>query len=220
MIQIENSPKVKTPHPALKQLIMWSLAGLMAGLALGTIVGIAIYNQSISNTSGSFDDVRKASEALGLPIFNAISQATSNFLSQDKLKAQVATIKGLLVEKTPIKSTTSQKTASLQKDTNKTPSEAKITTMSLFGGTPTQIPQPKTNPAQPGKYKDGYGPDDINTTTPEQLDKIPRLSANIIKEIMSFIQTKGPIKSFDQFLDINGVGEKTVEKMRQFFHIK
>ncbi len=213
MSQKEDSSKGKTPRPALKQLATWGLAGLMAGLALGTIVGIAIYNQGESNTSGSFENVKKATEALGLPIFNAISQATNNFLSQDNLKTQVATIKDLLAEKIPAKNAAPQKSTSAQK-------EVKISASSLFGGESLQTPPPKTNPVQPGKYKDGYGPDDINTATAEQLDKIPRLSANIIKEIVSFIQTKGPINSFDQFLEINGVGEKTVEKLRQFFHIK
>lgn len=213
MSQKENSSKGKAPRPTLKQLAMWGLAGLMAGLALGTIVGITIYNQSTSNASGSFENVSKATEALGSTIFNAMSQATNNFLSQDKLKIQVATLKGMFAEKTPIKNSSSQKTASAQK-------EIKISASSLFGDSPAQIPPPKTNPVQPGKYKDGYGTDDINTATVEQLDKIPRLSASIIKEIVSFIQTKGPINSFDQFLEINGVGEKTVEKLRQFFHIK
>lgn len=213
MNQKQDSSKGKTPRPTLKQLAMWGLAGLMAGLALGTIVGIAIYNQGESSASGSFENVKKATEALGLPIFNAMSQATNNFLSQDKLKTQVATIKDLLAEKAPAKNAAPQKSASGQK-------EVKISASSLFGGESPRTPPPKTNPVQPGKYKDGYGPDDINTATAEQLDKIPRLSANIIKEIVSFIQTKGPINSFDQFLEINGVGEKTVEKLRQFFHIK
>lgn len=213
MNQKQDSSKGKTPRPTLKQLAMWGLTGLMAGLALGTIVGIAIYNQGESSASGSFENVKKATEALGLPIFNAMSQATNNFLSQDKLKTQVATIKDLLAEKTPAKNAAPQKSASAQK-------EVKISASSLFGGEPPRTPPPKTNPVQPGKYKDGYGSDDINTATAEQLDKIPRLSANIIKEIVSFIQTKGPINSFDQFLEINGVGEKTVEKLRQFFHIK
>lgn len=214
MSQKEQSSKGKTPRPTVKQLATWGLAGLLAGLALGTIVGIAIYyNQNSSNTSGSFSDVKKATEALGLPMFNAISQATDNFLSQDKLKTQVATLKALLAEKTPTKNALSEKSATAKK-------EIKVSASSLFGNLPTQTPPPKTNPVLPGKYKDGYGPDDINTATAEQLDKIPRLSANIIKEIVSFIQTKGPINSFDQFLEINGVGEKTVEKLRQYFHIK
>lgn len=213
MIQKEDISKGKTPRPIFKQLATWGLAGLMAGVALGTIVGIAIYNQSASSAPGSFENVRKATEALGLPIFTAMSQATNNFLSQDKLKTQVTTLKGLFAEKTPAKNAVPQKTISAQK-------EAKISASSLFGGESSNTPAPKTNPVQPGKYKDGYGPDDINTATAEQLDKIPRLSANIIKEIVSFIQTKGPINSFDQFLEINGVGEKTVEKLRQFFHIK
>lgn len=221
MTTTENDIASKASQSAKKQLMMWGLAGLLAGVAFGTVIGIAIYNQNNDSSLGSFSDVEDASKALGMPIFNSMTGATSNFLEEENLKGQVEALKEAFSGK-EIKFAGKQDAQSkIQLDKS---SNIKIASSNLFGnGNPknTETPSaPKTTLSQPAKYKDGYGPDDINTATFEQLDKIPRLSETIIKQILSFIQTKSPILSFDQFLEINGVGEKTVDKLRQFFHIK
>ena len=214
----KNTPsKSKASQPSFKQLAAWGLAGLMGGIAIGTIIGIAIYYQNFKGISGYPSDATEITSELGKPLFNAITETTANFLSFEKTSDQISAFSGFLT-----KSANNEKKQPITEKLEKAPQLPVI--QSSIGGAPKIDIKPKvqTQPVMTAKvkYKDGYGSDDINTATAEQLDKVPRLSAAMIKDIVQFIQTKGPITSFDQLLEIKGIGEKTVEKLRQYFHIK
>ncbi|WP_179194930.1 helix-hairpin-helix domain-containing protein [Bacillus sp. EAC] len=61
---------------------------------------------------------------------------------------------------------------------------------------------------------------DINHASQEELEKIPGIGPVKAKNILEYIETKGPFTSVDQLDKVNGIGKKSLELIRPFILIR
>ncbi len=54
----------------------------------------------------------------------------------------------------------------------------------------------------------------INTATVEELVSLPGIGPAYAKRIVEFREKNGPFKKVDDLLNVQGIGEKTLEKIR------
>lgn len=195
----------------LPNQIRWLVAGLCTGFATGLVVGIAVSGIRPATRENSINQSKSAAQSLGWDQLDNVYKSSQAFtISRNPtLYKNLLTAIGdrfAILEKTPVQ----PKAADLEK-----PKEAKssITTKPI---TSSAVP---SSVSSNGKYLDGTGEIDINSATLEQIDAISRMSTNTAKDILNYIKTKGPIKSFDELDTISGVGPKTIEKLRSAFHI-
>jgi competence protein ComEA len=55
---------------------------------------------------------------------------------------------------------------------------------------------------------------DLNSATAEELDALPRIGPAIAERIVQWRQQNGPYASADDLLEVSGIGEKTVDGIR------
>ncbi len=55
----------------------------------------------------------------------------------------------------------------------------------------------------------------INKATTELLQTIPGIGPATAEKIIEFRNSNGPFRSIEELMDVNGIGEKTFEKMRE-----
>ena len=73
--------------------------------------------------------------------------------------------------------------------------------------------------SESSKTEENIFPLNINTATEEELQLIPDIGPATAKLIIEYRNEYGTIVSFDELLSINGIGEKTVEKLKNFCKI-
>ena len=56
---------------------------------------------------------------------------------------------------------------------------------------------------------------DINTATVEELASVPGIGQVIAQRIVEFREKNGPYKSLDDLLKVQGIGEKSLAKIRE-----
>ncbi len=56
----------------------------------------------------------------------------------------------------------------------------------------------------------------VNTATPEELETLPGIGEVLAAAIVQFREEHGPFTSVDQLLDVSGIGEVTLEELRDF----
>lgn len=61
---------------------------------------------------------------------------------------------------------------------------------------------------------------DINHATQEELEKIPGVGPSKAKNILEFIEAKGPFTSLEQLEQVNGIGKKSIEQMAPYIVIR
>ncbi|HYV02301.1 MAG TPA: ComEA family DNA-binding protein, partial [Actinomycetota bacterium] len=54
----------------------------------------------------------------------------------------------------------------------------------------------------------------INTATAQELDALPGVGEVIAQRIIEYRTANGPFGSIDDLLDVSGIGEVTLEDMR------
>jgi len=57
---------------------------------------------------------------------------------------------------------------------------------------------------------------DINAATAEQLQAVPGLGPALAQRIVEFRDKNGPFGSVDELLKVRGIGEKTLERFREY----
>jgi len=55
----------------------------------------------------------------------------------------------------------------------------------------------------------------INKATAELLQTIPGIGPSTAEKIIDFRNNNGPFRSIEELMDVNGIGEKTFEKMKE-----
>lgn len=81
----------------------------------------------------------------------------------------------------------------------------------------TQILVPKEQPAsapQPSSASGAPGKININTATAAELDALPGVGEVIAQRIVDYRTANGPFQSVDDLLNVSGIGEVTLEDMR------
>ena len=184
----------------------WLVSGLIAGATIGLVLGVAISGVKSSKTENSFDQSRLSAQSLGWSCLNEIYDTSKTF-SASYNKTLYSGILSALQERYSL----AIKDKPITKPNLTPPKTASISSANQAKTTDVN----STNPA----YLDGYGSIDINTATVEQIDSVDRMSTKTAQEIWNYIKKNGPIKSFAQLDDVKGVGEKTIEKLRNQFHI-
>ena len=59
-------------------------------------------------------------------------------------------------------------------------------------------------------------PVDLNTADLEQLDTLPGVGPVTAQAIFDYREENGPFQSVDDLVNVYGIGEKTVEKLREY----
>lgn len=58
----------------------------------------------------------------------------------------------------------------------------------------------------------------VNTATAVELERIPGIGTKTASYILAYIHEKGPVSSIDQLSEIYGIGDKTIEKLKQYLY--
>ena len=64
------------------------------------------------------------------------------------------------------------------------------------------------------------GPLDLNTATTKQLEALPGIGEHLARSIIASRNARGGrFQSVDELLKIDGIGEKTLEKIRPYVYV-
>ncbi len=194
----------KPPRWRRTETLYWGLSALIAGIALGFLVGVFVSTTGGEGPTDSYQAAREVSGAIGWPIFEKIVSGTSDLTKLQGFSRTAGQLEAALGQRFSILQNSKDAVRIVASPFN--PDSAK--------------PQ-DTRPLQSsGRYHEGTGPVDINLATIAQIDAVSMMSTKNAEAIYKFIRDKGSIKTFDELLDIKGIGEKTVEKLKASFHIK
>jgi len=195
---------------AVKKLIQWTAVGVLVGITIGLVIGIALAGGPGINTRlDSYEKATNAATSLGWISLNEHTQATESVLRMLELDSLSTQLEDALKNKYEKFVSDDQKdTQSISNKNHNDSATEKPSNITTY--TPTA---PKTG------YKDGTGYIDIHSATLAQIDEIPYVKVTAAESIYQYLK-EHTITSFDQLLGIKGVGEKTVQRLREHFHIK
>ena len=95
----------------------------------------------------------------------------------------------------------------------------------LYDGQPVFIPHisdrdnSSTGEGQPPAGDPSVAKVNINTANKAQLETLPGIGSVKAQNIISYRQKHGPFQSIEDLVNVNGIGEKTLEGMRDFITI-
>ena len=81
---------------------------------------------------------------------------------------------------------------------------------SLLTAAPSAAPKPAASEARPI---------DINTADSAALESVPGLGKSLSQRILAFREKNGPFQSVDDLLKVQGVGEKSIQKLRPYLTV-
>ncbi len=61
---------------------------------------------------------------------------------------------------------------------------------------------------------------DINKATLKALITVKGISDKKASAVLGYLQEHGPVKDMDELLKVRGIGEKTLEKIKEEFEVK
>jgi competence protein ComEA len=81
---------------------------------------------------------------------------------------------------------------------------------------PRAAPAGPAVPAAPADGTSGATPQlvNLNTATPEELETLPGIGEVLAGAIVAYREEHGPFTSVDQLIDVSGIGEVTLEEIR------
>jgi len=62
-------------------------------------------------------------------------------------------------------------------------------------------------------------PIDINTADSAALESVPGIGKSLSQRILTFREKNGPFQSVDDLLKVQGVGEKSIQKLRPYLTV-
>ena len=63
------------------------------------------------------------------------------------------------------------------------------------------------------------GPVDLNSAEQEELELLPGIGPATAEKIIAYRKAHGPFTSIEQIMNVEGIGEKKFEEMREFISI-
>lgn len=195
--------------PATSRFIQWMTAGVISGIAVGLVIGIILAGGIRENVEhDSFSKASIAATSLGWISLDEHAETSQSVLRIHELASLSSNLEDALKGK--YNDVISYKDIS-QSRQHETPT---IETESASMTKLKQSPITSSN-----GYTDGTGDIEIHSATLEQIDEIPYVRISAAESIYQYLQ-EHTITNFDQLLEIKGVGEKTVQRLREHFHIK
>ena len=101
-------------------------------------------------------------------------------------------------------------------------SRAKIVTAVLLVsmlGLASAAPTAAAPAAAPKSAASEARPIDLNTADLAALESVPGIGKSLSQRIVSFREKNGPFQSVDDLLKIQGVGEKSIQKLRPYLTV-
>ncbi len=201
------------------KFIKWMTTSAVIGIALGIVIGILLTGGSgaKSKQGDSFQRATSVASTLGWESLDRHIDSTNSIIRVhefDLLKDSLS--KGLkekyLNSTKFIKSykTTISESNLVPATKTKSKSEVEVKPKTV---------EEKSKPTNRGNHKDGWGNIEIHLATLEQIDKIPYVRKPAAELIYDYLK-ENHISNFDELLQLKGVGEKTVERLRENFYIE
>jgi competence protein ComEA len=78
---------------------------------------------------------------------------------------------------------------------------------------------PAAPPAAPKAGASEARPIDINTADSAALESVPGLGKSLSQRILAFREKNGPFQSVDDLLKVQGIGEKSIQKLRPYLTV-
>ena len=87
---------------------------------------------------------------------------------------------------------------------------------------PPRAPEAATSETQPGKSLTVLQPArlNLNTATSRQLQRLPRIGPKMAERILAYRMEHGPFQRVDDLVEVRGIGEKTLEKLRPLLYVE
>lgn len=80
---------------------------------------------------------------------------------------------------------------------------------------------PQTEITAPATQPDPFGEKlNINTATLEQLARLPGIGEVIAGRIVEFRRENGPFQSIEELTDVEGIGEKRMDELREYITVR
>ena len=83
-------------------------------------------------------------------------------------------------------------------------------TAPLFATAPSPAAAPKASEARPI---------DINTADSAAFETVPGIGKSLSARILTFREKNGPFQSVDDLLKVQGIGEKSIQKLRPYLTV-
>jgi len=83
----------------------------------------------------------------------------------------------------------------------------------------TAAPATAGQPAAPKAATSEARPVDINTADTAALESVPGIGKSLSQRIVAFREKNGPFQSVDDLLKVQGVGEKSIQKLRPYLTV-
>ena len=61
---------------------------------------------------------------------------------------------------------------------------------------------------------------DLNTASAERLEELPGIGEVLARRILDYRETNGSFSTVEELLDVDGIGEKTYEKIKDFVEVR
>ena len=101
-------------------------------------------------------------------------------------------------------------------------SRSKIVTSFLFVfvlACASAVPAAAAPSAAPKATASEARPIDLNTADLAALESVPGIGKSLSQRILTFREKNGPFQSVDDLLKVQGVGEKSIQKLRPYLTV-
>ena len=83
----------------------------------------------------------------------------------------------------------------------------------------TAAPVAAAPPTAPKAGASEARPVDINTADSAALESVPGIGKSLSERILTFREKNGPFQSVDELLKVQGIGEKSIQKLRPYLTV-